>query len=152
MSRIQQTVDLLNDYLLNNTKSQVGENRRFVQKRLEEVGADLRKSEDLLLAFQMRNQSMTSPPILMEMARLRRTMEINQQIYLELKKQLEMARIEELKEIPLIEVISPAQYPLFPDRRLNIKRWAIITWFGLVLGIAAAWGTQVVGARLKKRG
>jgi uncharacterized protein involved in exopolysaccharide biosynthesis len=136
----QYVLELLNDYLLNHTKSQVGENRRFVQKRLEEVSADLRKSEDALLAFQMRNQSVTSPPVLMELTRLRRGLEINQQLYLELKKQLEMARIEELKESPLIEVISPAELPLTPDRRFNPKRWAVITWLGLMLGAVVALG------------
>lgn len=142
-------VDLLNDYLLNSTKSQVGENRRFVEKRLEEVATDLRKSEDALLAFQMRNISMTSPPILMEHGRHRRAVEINQQIFLELKKQLEMARIEELKESPVIQVIAQPQYPLQPDRRLNIKRWGVITWLGILLGTILAWWA---GTRARSRG
>jgi uncharacterized protein involved in exopolysaccharide biosynthesis len=131
-------LELLNDHLLNHTKSQAGENRRFIQTRLEEVSGDLRKSEDALLAFQMRNQSMTSPPILLELTRLRRNLEINQQIYLELKKQLEMARIEELKESPVIEIIAPPDLPLMPDRRFNLKAWAVITWLGIMIGAVAA--------------
>lgn len=128
-------IEKLNDHLLNNTQSQARENRKFVEQRMHEVAAELRRSEESLLSFNLRNQNPSSPTLLLEMARLRRGVEVNQEIYLQLKKQLEMAKIEERKESPLIEVLAAPQLPLGPDKAVGTRQYALLTMGGVFAGI-----------------
>jgi hypothetical protein len=131
----QYIVTLLNDYLLNNTRSQASENRKFVEMRLLEVADDLRQSEENLLAFNLRNKSISSPSLLLESVRLRRWVEINQEVYLQLKKQLELAKIDERKDSPIIEVLSRPKPPLAPEERLGKKHYVVITLGGIFFGV-----------------
>jgi uncharacterized protein involved in exopolysaccharide biosynthesis len=61
-------------------------------------------------------------PLMMEQERFAREVEINSTVFIELKKQLEIAKIEEIKNIPLINVLDPARPPAkksFSNRALS---------------------------------
>jgi uncharacterized protein involved in exopolysaccharide biosynthesis len=143
-------ISKLNDYLLNNTQSQARANRKFVEQRLKEISSELYKSEEGLLSFNLRNQNPTSPALVLEMARLRRAVEINQEVYLQLKKQLEMAKIEETKENALIEVLASPRYPLGPDQAVSLKQRIILTMGGAFLGIILAIGLHFALAAYRR--
>ena len=121
----------LNQYLLKTFKTQARENRAFIEARIKEVEGDLAGNENAIVNFRERNRDVTSPKVMVDLARLNRTLSINQEIYLQLKKQYELARIEELKDKPLIEVISQ---PIVAVEKSKPKRKQIII-AGLVLGL-----------------
>jgi uncharacterized protein involved in exopolysaccharide biosynthesis len=131
-------MDELNDYLLSQTRSQESENRKFIEKRLAEVSEELRNTEDALLNFNIRNKSISSPELVLQSARLRRAVEINQEIYLQLKKELEMAKINERKETPVVEVIARPEFPLGPEPRLGTKYYLAVSLGGALLGVFMA--------------
>ena len=110
------------------------EQRKWVEGRLVEVKRDLEKSEGSLEEFRENNRRVIdSPQLLMEQDRLIREVQINSTLYIELKKQYELARIEEIKNIPIINVMDPARPAARKDRP---KRTTIVlTLFSLsVLG------------------
>lgn len=135
----QYLLTLINDYMINNIRSQATENRLFVEGRIMEIKVELSKSEEELKDFQMRNQERTSPPIALEFKRLFRNVSINEELFLQLKKQYELSRIEEKKDQPLIILVSKPEINL--DRsKPNRKRILLIGAFmGVCFGFMAAY-------------
>jgi len=123
-------IESLNDYLADNLASTAREKRTFIEHRLLEIEAELKRNENSLVAFRESNRDILAPKLVVESSRLQRTLRVNEEIYLQLKKEFEMAKIEESNTTPLLEVISKATVPLAPDAG---KRRAILP-AGLALG------------------
>jgi len=96
----------LNNTLLHKMHFKAAENRKFIEERLEEVKSDLKKSEEILLRFQQQNRSWNDPSIKLQESRLMRDVTINQELALQLQKQYELAKIEEARDMPLLDVIE----------------------------------------------
>jgi uncharacterized protein involved in exopolysaccharide biosynthesis len=127
-----------NQYLLKTFRTQARENRVFIEARIKEVEADLASNENSMVDFRERNRDVASPKVMVHLARLNRNLTINQEIYLQLKKQYELARIEELKDKPLIEVIAE---PIIAVEKSKPKRKQIVVagmLLGLIMGLGAA--------------
>jgi uncharacterized protein involved in exopolysaccharide biosynthesis len=87
--------------------SNASEKRKWIDSRLVEAKADLSKSENALKVFREKNRIVSSSPqLLLDQERLTREIEINSTIYVELKKQYELARIEEIRTTPIISVLD----------------------------------------------
>ncbi len=83
------------------------EQRKWIEARLVEVKSDLEKSENTLREFREKNRRVVdSPQLLLEQERLIREVQINSTIYTELKRQYELIKIEEIKNIPIINVLD----------------------------------------------
>ncbi|MGB2870033.1 MAG: hypothetical protein WBD36_16410, partial [Bacteroidota bacterium] len=94
-----------------------GEQRKFVEGRITEVKSDLETAENRLKEFREKNRIVTgSPQLLLEQERLLRELQINATVYTELKKQYEIAKIEEIKNIPIINVMDEARPAALKDR------------------------------------
>lgn len=119
-------LELIDGYIKRSLKSQAKENRRFIESRISEVKEDLETSENELAAFREKNSisgiaAAVAPRLLLEQGRLMRKFEINQELYLQLRKQYEIAAIEEKKDQPLIEIIQNPEVPISraaPRRKL----------------------------------
>ena len=96
----------LGNTLANKMHFKVSENRKFIEERLAEVKNDLRKSEGILLDFKQRNRSWNDPSIQLQESRLIRDVTLNQELAIQLQKQYELAKIEEAKDMPLLDVIE----------------------------------------------
>ncbi len=93
------------------------EQARWISARLEEVEGELRHSEDSLKTFKERNRRVEdSPELMLKQERLGREVTVKSAIYLELKKQLELARIEEIKNISVVNVLDSARAPVRKER------------------------------------
>ncbi len=88
------TLDFVSDYICNSLQTQEREKKLFVEERIGEVKKDLAHSENALARFRERNILSRSPQVELEEGRLRRQVMLNQEVYLQLQKQYEMARIE----------------------------------------------------------
>lgn len=121
---------LLRDYFRNDYTSRDREKREFVEERLKEVDAELKKAEARLMHFREKNIMATAPRIILEGERLVREVELHAGLYSELIKQLEIAKIDEKKEVPVFEVLQAAELPLGPSEP-NRKLLMVI---GLILG------------------
>jgi len=113
-------------------KSQkVNEKTSFIANRIASVENDLKSSETKLKEFNERNRQISSPALQLEQGRFERDVEIQKGIYLTLKQQYELAKIEEVQEASIVQVLDTPQVPLGPT---NIKLKMSVLLAG-VLGI-----------------
>ena len=128
-------VEYLNDFNTRTRQSQARERRRFVEQRVADGEHDLRVAEEDLRGFYERNRSwQQSPQLVFDEGRLRRQVEVRQEIYLTLKREYETARIEEVNDTPVITVVDPA---VPPQRRSSPKR-SVLVLMAFVLGAIAS--------------
>lgn len=126
---LNRTIYELNKFILTKRTTNASEQRKFIEGRLKEVKDDLSRSENALKEFRERNKQVRSPQLLLEQGRLERDVQINNTIYLELTKQYELAKIEEVKNMPVINVLDlarPAAYKGGPMRSLIVLMCALL--------------------------
>ena len=121
---VNQVVKSLNDYVINQRKSFAKEQRIYLDKRIQQVKDSLRMAEEKLKEFREQNRSVAqSPELLLEQARLTRSVDIKQTVYIELMKQYELVKLEEVKDTPVINVQEYAKDPVNktgPKRKTNL--------------------------------
>jgi uncharacterized protein involved in exopolysaccharide biosynthesis len=89
-NRINAGLDL---YTRTKRKTSVTAQREFIEKRLAELEGALAASEETLRVFKEKNRRvLDSPLLLLEQARLERLVTINSTVFIELKKQVEIAQ------------------------------------------------------------
>lgn len=119
----------LDKFVRTKRSTSAGEQRKFIDGRLKEVKGALETSENALKEFREKNRAISgSPELTLQLERLMRDVQINSTLFIELKKQYEIARIEEVKNIPVINVMDaarPAANKASPMR----GRMVIITFF-----------------------
>jgi len=125
---------LVNDFNLRQRQSQAAAERRFVEGRLAQARDSLEQAENRLAGFLEQNrQYQASPRLLFESQRLQRRVDLAQGVYVTLARAVEEARIEEIRNTPVITVLDG---PEGSARRAHSLR--LIAAVGLVLGIIAA--------------
>jgi len=117
-------------------KSQsVNEKISFINQRIESVEVDLESSEEKFRIFNEKNRQISSPALQLEQERLSRDVEIQKGIFLTLKQQLELAKIEEVQESSIVQILDTPQVALGPSNK-NLKLSVVLaTILGLVIGI-----------------
>jgi len=116
----------------------VSEKTSFINSRIASVKEDLETSEQRLKQFNEQNRQISSPSLQLTLDRLTRNVEVQKSIYLTLKQQLELSKIEEIQETSIVQVLDKPQIPLGPYN-INLKRSVMLAGaVGLVLGIFLA--------------
>ncbi len=86
---------------------QARERRIFLEGRVAAAQAGLEGAEDSLRSFYTRNRRFSeSPNLVFEEARLKRAIDLRQDLYTTLSKELETARIQEVNDTPTITVVD----------------------------------------------
>jgi len=125
-------LEALNRYFKSQTISQ---KIIFINQRIEAVKGDLEISEKHLKNFNEQNRQISSPALQLDLDRLTRGVEIQKGIYLTLKQQQELAKIEEVQEASIVQILDRPQVPLAPSNK-NLKLALLLSGiFGLGLGI-----------------
>ncbi len=123
---------------------QARELRIFLEKRVADALQNLHEAEDDLRRFYERNRRFAdSPQLTFEESRLKRQVELRQELYTSLSKELESARIDEVNDTPTITIIDPPFASGRPDG-LSVLALALI---GLVMGVLARGGWLVLTGR-----
>src|SRR5712691_5207034 len=100
-------VTYLNDFNAQVRQSQARQKRKFVEQRVGEGERDLKDAEEQLRRFYESNRSwQQAPQLVFREGRLRRQVEIRENLYMTLRREFETARIEEVNDIPVITVID----------------------------------------------
>jgi uncharacterized protein involved in exopolysaccharide biosynthesis len=87
--------------------------REFYIQRLGEVKIELEKAENTLITFQKENRRIIdSPDLIVELANLKRDVEIKTALFITLQNEYEFARIEETKDLTGIKILDKATYPI----------------------------------------
>lgn len=120
------------DFVDNEQKIQANLNRQFLDSRVESASIELNSSEQKFTKFLKSHPiSIETPEILQEKARLIRNIEVNQQVYITLRQQLEIAKIEELKSRLFINRLDDAYPAIFPSKPNKVLIYTIFIIFGL---------------------
>jgi tyrosine-protein kinase Etk/Wzc len=118
----QWVLTYLEEFNTQTRQSRARERRVFIEGRLAEGEGQLRAAEDQLRRFNELNRSwQQSPQLVFEEGRLRRQVEIRQELYVTLSREYETARIEEVNDTPVLTVVDPPvapQRPSWPRRGL----------------------------------
>lgn len=117
-------IEELNRFNAESRQSQARERRRFIEQRLESAEAALRASEEARRTFFERNRNWQGSPLLaLEEDRLRREIQLRQDVFVSLSREYESTRIEEVNDTPVITVVDSAVAPVEkskPRRRLIV--------------------------------
>lgn len=112
--------------------------RRFAQAQADSARDALRVAEDQLRDFYVANRSIAaSPRLQFEEARLRRQIQIRQDLYLALINQAEAAKLREVKNTPAIALVQPPQAST-EKAWPRASVWALFAAIG-TFTIVAAW-------------
>jgi uncharacterized protein involved in exopolysaccharide biosynthesis len=138
-------------------KSQsINDKTNFIANRIASVENDLKSSETRLKEFNEKNRQISSPALQLEQDRRARDVEIQKGIYLTLKQQLELAKIEEVQQTSIFQVLDKPQVPLGPTNnnlKLNVLLAGILgVGLGILLGFVRSYiNHSDVGERKKLR-
>ena len=137
------TIVLVSDFNLQHRKSQAAAERDFVKDRLDDALGELHAAENREEAFLQTNAVVTSPRLRLELDRLSQDVGTRRAVYTTLSQAYEQARIDAVRDTPLISVVEPPVVPAEPDSR-GLARAVIFGLFGgLVLGVLLAyWRTR----------
>ena len=104
---VRRLLFLVNDFNLNSQQSQAAAERVFVEGRVDEVHAELDSAENAQRQFSEDNRTyLNSPRLTVEAARLQRRVDFLQQLYLTLSQAYEQARINEVRNTPVITIVD----------------------------------------------
>jgi len=125
-------LEMLNRFFKN---QKVNEKTLFIEERINSVNKDLELSEQKLKVFNEQNRQISSPSLQLELDRLNREVEVQKGIYLTLKQQLELAKIDVIQEISIVQILDPPEIPLDPSNK-NITLTVLSSGFlGIIFGI-----------------
>lgn len=137
----ESTLATLNAANVDLRRTRAAAERQFTSERADHARRDLDSAEDALTVFYQRNRFITgSPTLQMEEARLKRTVDMLQQVYTQLRLQEEQAAVQEVRNTPTISVIDP---PVIPVRRSWPKRRVALI-AGLAIGLALGFAKILV--------
>ncbi len=108
-------LDELENYNINYRQSKARDNEQFVAARLNEVKTELNQAEEALSAFQNKNlnyMSSSDPGLQEQLARLQRDVTVKEGVFLVLTKKHELAKVEAVKDIPIVQVLDRGSVPL----------------------------------------
>ena len=136
-----------NRFAIENLQGRARARREFSEEQVTQAKRDLAAIEDSLRAFLEANRRITdSPQLQFEEARLRRRLALREELFGSLSRDLEEARIDEVRDTPVLSLIDP---PVPPARRSSPNRRALVLLAFFAGGILASLGVATsVGARV----
>jgi capsular polysaccharide biosynthesis protein len=133
---VNHVVDAIDRFDVSTTTKRAGDKRNFIEQRLEESSRSLAAAEKRLEDFRATNLRIgNAPELLLEQARLDREVEIEQQVYLTLRKEYELARIEEERSVSVVNVLDRAVPPVTPAGPSVVKVTFAAALFGVLLSV-----------------
>ena len=104
-------------YIQKQNSAQAAKEKLFISDRLVVVKSELEDLEDNLKNFKERNRGYeASAELFMKFSQKLREVEAKQQVYVTLQQQLELARINEVKQTPIINILDEAKPPVNKSR------------------------------------
>jgi len=117
------TIADLDRFMREKQTSNASEQVKWLEVRLNQVEGSLRKAEEILKDFREKNRRiLDSPDLLLRQERLIRDVQVNSTVFIELKKQYELARLEQIKDMQIVNVLDPGRTPavkIGPKRKTN---------------------------------
>ena len=148
----QRLIDLISAFDVETRQSLAAAERGFAGERLGQLRVELSATEDSLKAFLVENRQVAnSPQLTFENDRLQRQVVMRQELVTALAEAYEQARIDEVRNTPVITVIDQPEPPALPDRRGRLLKLLLGVILGMMVGIGFAFMKEF-GERAKEEG
>ena len=135
----QGLLDQVNAFNLNRRQESASAEREFIERRLAEAQSNLSQAEDNLQGFLQENRDFRSSPSLqLEFDRLNRSVGSRQALYNSLATSYENAKIEEVRDLPVISILETPEMPIQPDPHGGKRKVILGMLVGLIAGIVLA--------------
>ena len=127
---------LVNEFNGTRRSTDAGIERRFVEGRVEVARDSLTVAEDRVRHFLEQNRTYASSPMLqLEHDRLQREVDFQQQVVATLLQGVEQARINEVRNTPVVTVVEAPEAPAMPDRSRLLLKWVLATMAAFLVGL-----------------
>jgi uncharacterized protein involved in exopolysaccharide biosynthesis len=128
----------LDAFLRRSAQTRASDQRRFIEERLKDILGELRDSEEQLVVFETTNRAWAeSPELSRKRGELTRDVQTQTALWIELKRQLELAKLDEVKDTVRVEVLDAASIPAEksgPNRLL-----IVLAGFALGFVLTSSW-------------
>ncbi len=129
----------VNRFNVERRRTRASAERQFSEERRRQSELELEQAEARLQRFLEGNRNYTnSPALVAHHDRLRRDVSLHQQMYTTLTQAYEQARIDEVRNTPVITVVEPPESPVRPDSRRLVSWLAVSLVVGVLAALAAA--------------
>ena len=123
----------VDDFVTKQQRKFASQNKVFVEGQLQIALTDLNISEQKLTTFRKKHPiTLDTPDLQLERARLMRDIEVNQEVYVTLRQQFEIAKIEESKVRLLVNILDTAK----PSIKISHPKSILVIFFGFFIGIS----------------
>lgn len=141
----ERMIDLVNRFNLERRQSQASAERKFLDDQTARAKSALHAVEDSLQRFLEQNRNyQNSPALRFRHDRLQRRVTLRQQVFTSLSESLQQARIDEVRNTPVITVVQPPELPARPDSRRLMLKGVLGLMLGGMLGLFWAFGREMV--------
>ena len=113
----------------------VRDKNKFIENRISSVESQLKESEQRLKKFNEENRQISSPSLQLNLDRLEREVEVQKGIFLTLKQQLELSKIEEIQETSIIHILDKPYIAISPFNKNLVSNTILSGLVGVMLGI-----------------
>jgi uncharacterized protein involved in exopolysaccharide biosynthesis len=141
----ERLIQLLNDFNLEARQGRAQEEGRFISGRLAEAHEELLAAERALQGFLRQNREFrNSPELSFDHDRLQRQVAMRQEVYTSLLRSQEEARIDGVRDTPLLTVIDSPIGTAEPEGRGTVQRAIVAFMLGLTIAVFAAFIAEFV--------
>ena len=135
----------INKFNSETRQSQAAAERTFAEQRAAEARVALRNAEDRDQSFLLRNMVYTSSPeLLFQKARLEREVTLRASEYQALIAAYNRARLDEVRNIPVITLIEQPEAPGRPDSRGVLTKAFLAAVLGAIAGFFVAFSREAL--------
>ena len=136
---LRRLIVLTQEFDLVKRRTQASARRRFAEGRLNESRAELRQAEESLDYFMSHNRNFEgSPRLLLEQGRLSQEVALRRQVYTGILQTYETARIDEVRNTPVITVLETPEKSAMPQGRGTVTRAIVAGVLGVILAVFIA--------------
>jgi uncharacterized protein involved in exopolysaccharide biosynthesis len=141
----QRLLDLVSEFNLERRQSQAAAERKFVEGRLAESRTELRAAQERLQTFLERNRDYRNSPLLtFDRDRLAQDISTLQSVYTSLAESFENARIDEVRNTPVVTIVESPEQPVLPDPRGFVIKGLLALTLAFLVGFAIAFSQEVI--------
>ena len=134
--------DQIQDFNQSFSNRKAAEKREFLEIRIEELHESLDAVATEITNFSLENRSFRNSPVLLQQHNsLEREMQARTAVWIEMTRQLEIAKLDELKEVVSVNVLDRA---IAPEKKSRPKRFFFLVGGGLLgfigsIGMIFSW-------------
>jgi len=137
-----QARELLQKYITRFKIEKASDKLLFIEQRYDEKKKEFEKAQNRLAYFSDQNKNVTSAVARTEETRMQGEYTIALNVYNELAKQLEQAKIQVKEDTPVFSILEPATIPLTKSKPKKVMIVFIFLFLGVIAGTGIIFGKE----------